>query len=36
MPRQFEVRYEGELPATPAQAWEAITARTAGWLWPIH
>ena len=29
MPRQFEVRYEG-LPATPAQAWEAITSHFIG------
>lgn len=35
MPRQFEVRFEGELPATPAQAWDACTRYTRGWYWAI-
>jgi hypothetical protein len=33
--RPFEVRYEGLLPATPQEAWDAITRHTAGWLWEI-
>ncbi|GLY64639.1 SRPBCC family protein [Amycolatopsis taiwanensis] len=36
MPKKFEVRWEGDLPATPAQAWDAFTVHTAGWLWKIH
>jgi hypothetical protein len=34
--REFETRWEGALPATPQQAWEAITKRADGWLWPIE
>jgi hypothetical protein len=33
--RPFEVRHEGLLPATPEEAWAAITRQTAGWLWEI-
>ncbi|MEQ4301314.1 SRPBCC domain-containing protein [Plantactinospora sp. B6F1] len=36
MTRKFEVRWEGGLAASPSQAWDAITARTAGWLWKIE
>jgi hypothetical protein len=32
---EFEVRWDGELAGTPEQVWDAITARTAGWLWHI-
>lgn len=35
MGRQFEVRFEGSLAGSPVEVWEALTARTAGWLWPI-
>jgi len=35
MGRAFEVRWSGELPGTPSEVWDAITARTGGWLWPI-
>ena len=33
--QEFEVRYEGELPATPAAVWDAIAVHAGGWLWPI-
>jgi hypothetical protein len=36
MAREFEVRWEGELPATPQEVWEAFTVHTAGWLWKIE
>jgi hypothetical protein len=36
MARDFEVRWEGDLPARPDEVWDAITARTAGWLWEIE
>ena len=32
---ETEVGYEGVLPAGLEAAWAAITAQTAGWLWPI-
>ncbi|GAA1957668.1 SRPBCC domain-containing protein [Amycolatopsis minnesotensis] len=35
MSKEFEVGFEGVLPATPAQAWTAITTATAAWSWPI-
>jgi uncharacterized protein YndB with AHSA1/START domain len=33
--KEFEVRFEGELPATPHDVWEAVTLHTTGWLWGI-
>jgi hypothetical protein len=36
MTREFEVRWEGDLPARPDEVWDAITARTGGWLWEIE
>jgi hypothetical protein len=35
MAEQFEVRWEGDLPATPPEVWDAITVHTSGWLWKI-
>ena len=36
MPKEFEVRFDGLLPAEPDEAWAAITTpQTAGWLWEI-
>jgi len=34
--REFEVRWEGELDASPEQVWAAITEHTDGYLWKIH
>jgi hypothetical protein len=34
-PRQFEVRWQGELPATAERVWEAFTRETAAWMWEI-
>jgi uncharacterized protein YndB with AHSA1/START domain len=36
MSEQFDVRWEGELPAPPAQVWDAVTKHAAGWLWEIR
>jgi len=38
MPREFEIRREVELPATPEQVWEAIATGpgNAAWLFPIE
>ena len=33
--KDFEVRFEGELPATPREVWDAITLHTSGWYWNI-
>jgi uncharacterized protein YndB with AHSA1/START domain len=33
--KEFEVRFEGDLPATPQEVWDAITAHTTGWYWTI-
>ncbi|MPZ95886.1 MAG: SRPBCC domain-containing protein [Propionibacteriales bacterium] len=33
MTKEFEVRWEGELPATPQEVWDAFTLHTAGWIW---
>jgi uncharacterized protein YndB with AHSA1/START domain len=33
--KDFEVRFEGELPATPREVWDAITVHTSGWYWNI-
>jgi hypothetical protein len=35
MAKQFEVTWEGLLPATPDVVWDAFTRRTAGRLWEI-
>jgi len=35
MVQEFEVRWEGELPASPQDVWEAITEHADGYLWPI-
>jgi len=36
MAKEFEVRFDGLLPAQPDEAWAAITTpQTAGWLWAI-
>lgn len=35
MAEEFEVRWEGRLPAAPGTVWDAITVHTAGWLWKI-
>ena len=35
MSREFTVRWDGDLAGTPEQVWDAITARAAGWIWPI-
>ena len=34
--KEFEVRFEGSLRGSPVDVWEAITERTAGWLWPME
>lgn len=36
MYEQFEVRWEDVLPATPQQAWDAITRHSTGWIWEIE
>ena len=33
--KQFEVTFEGDLPGTPRQVWDAFTKHTSGWLWNI-
>jgi uncharacterized protein YndB with AHSA1/START domain len=33
---EFEVRWDAVLPATPEQVWDAVTARAAGWIWPME
>ena len=35
MRKDFEVRWEGELPGVPLHVWDAITMRSDGYLWPI-
>jgi hypothetical protein len=35
MSKEFEVRWEGLLPADPRQVWDAITVHTGGWLWEL-
>jgi uncharacterized protein YndB with AHSA1/START domain len=35
MTKQFEVQWQGELPGTPQDVWDAFTKRAAGWLWNI-
>ena len=36
MDKQFEVRWEGELLATPQEMWDACTVHSVGWLWRIE
>ncbi|AXB47597.1 SRPBCC family protein [Amycolatopsis albispora] len=36
MPREFEINRQVTLPATPEQVWAAITAGTAGWMFPTE
>jgi hypothetical protein len=35
MGREFEVRWEGELPASPQDVWDGLTKHTEGYLWKI-
>jgi len=35
MNKSFVVRWEGELPGSPEQIWDAFTRDTAGWMWPV-
>jgi uncharacterized protein YndB with AHSA1/START domain len=35
MARQFEVRWEGLLPASPQDVWDAVTCHADGYLWRI-
>ncbi|UVJ40217.1 SRPBCC domain-containing protein [Arthrobacter sp. CJ23] len=32
--REFEIVFDGEVPATPERVWEAVTNATAAWLFP--
>ncbi|WP_037906286.1 SRPBCC family protein [Actinacidiphila yeochonensis] len=38
MPREFQARYEQDLPATPEQVWDAVAtgAGNLGWLYPME
>ena len=36
MVKEFEVRWEGELPARPQDVWDAITQHADGYLWRIE
>ena len=36
MVREWEVRWEGELPARPQDVWDAITQHADGYLWKIE
>ena len=36
MVQEFEVRWEGELPATRQEVWDAVTLHTASWYWEIE
>jgi hypothetical protein len=36
MAGEFEVRWEGELPAAPQEVWDAFTLHSDGWLWKIE
>jgi uncharacterized protein YndB with AHSA1/START domain len=36
MVKQFEVRWEGELPAPPQDVWDAVTVHSSGYLWPME
>ncbi|HVQ89743.1 MAG TPA: SRPBCC domain-containing protein [Mycobacteriales bacterium] len=35
MSKEFEVHWDGVLPATPEQVWDAVTVHPGGWLWPV-
>jgi uncharacterized protein YndB with AHSA1/START domain len=35
MSKDFEVRWEGVLPAEPQQVWDALTLHTSAWIWEI-
>ena len=35
MHEDFEVRWEGVLPGTPEQVWDALTVHGIGWIWDI-
>ncbi|MEV7681303.1 SRPBCC domain-containing protein [Streptomyces sp. NPDC088341] len=35
-PKEFEIVREFEVDASPEQVWEAVTAGTGGWLWPME
>jgi hypothetical protein len=35
MATEFQVQWEGELPGTPQEVWDAFTIHTAGWIWQI-
>ncbi|MFD9109761.1 SRPBCC family protein [Streptomyces bottropensis] len=35
MSKEFEIAREFEVDATPEEVWEAVTAGTGGWLWPM-
>jgi hypothetical protein len=34
--KDFEVTFDSDLPATPEQAWDALTRHTSAWLWEIR
>ncbi|KAB1143083.1 SRPBCC domain-containing protein [Streptomyces luteolifulvus] len=36
MSKEFEIAREFEVDATPQQVWDAFTAGTGGWLWPME
>jgi hypothetical protein len=36
MPRNFDIRREGQWPGTPQDAFDAVTTGTGGWLWPVE
>ncbi|MFD3500676.1 SRPBCC domain-containing protein [Streptomyces sp. NPDC058676] len=36
MSKEFEIAREFEVDASPEQVWEAVTAGTDGWLWPME
>ncbi|WP_406492071.1 SRPBCC domain-containing protein [Streptomyces sp. NBC_01604] len=36
MSKEFEIAREFEVDASPEEVWEAVTAQTGGWLWPME
>jgi uncharacterized protein YndB with AHSA1/START domain len=36
MVKEFEVRWEGELPASPENVWDALTRHADGYLWKVE
>lgn len=36
MSREFEIRRQGDVSATPEEYWDAITTGIGGWLWPME